>query len=59
VLIEPGGQLPTREQLGDEYKASPGPVDEALAVLRAEYRLEVCEAWWGQLSKLYKTGGAS
>jgi GntR family transcriptional regulator len=33
---QPGGRLPTREQLSEQYKSSPGPVDEALSVLRAE-----------------------
>jgi GntR family transcriptional regulator len=32
----PGSRLPTRERLSEQYNASPGPVDEALAVLRGE-----------------------
>lgn len=36
----PGGQLPTRDQLGERYRSSPGPVDEALNLLRAEGVIE-------------------
>ncbi len=36
----PGDQLPTRDQLGMRYRTSPGPVDEALALLRAEGLVE-------------------
>jgi GntR family transcriptional regulator len=38
---EPGDKLPTRDQLKDQYGASPGPVDEALAVLSAEGLIDI------------------
>lgn len=37
---KPGQQLPTREIIGEMYKTSPGPVDEALTLLRGEGLVE-------------------
>ena len=38
---QPGDKLPTREQISDQYGASPGPVDEALAVLSTEGLIDI------------------